>query len=288
MSTAARIFCVAAVLGLSLALLDSVALQGTVLLAALAATAVAADVSSRLPEFSIVAVEGALAALVVGMALPQGVLLLPYLVVPALIAGVTLGTWRVLTVVAIETLALVTVVSASGQIAQIDTLSEIVGPWLLTTLGVGLLGARLRVVRTGSGLDPDASYESATTAAVPAPYRGPSAVVRVGHRGALVPAAGHSAPAFERHPCRGVRQVRRRSPRPPRLPRIARTRGRSTGGPCSRDVLGRDGAYSGDQGVRAGQPATPRRSPASRGQPHDRPGQSRTQRPPPPRRCSTP
>ena len=161
MSNAARVFCVAAVLGLSLALLDPVALQGTVLLAAVAATAIAADVSSRLPQSWIVGAEAALAALVVGMALPQGVLLLPYLVVPSLIAGTALGTWRVLTTVAIELLALALVVVASGQIGNVETLSEIVGPWLLTTLGVGLMGARLRSIRRTGDLDPDSAYENA-------------------------------------------------------------------------------------------------------------------------------
>ncbi|MGZ5374328.1 MAG: sensor histidine kinase, partial [Aeromicrobium sp.] len=78
-----------------------------------------------------------------------------------LIAGFTLGTRQVLITVAIEVLALTAVVLASGQIGRYEALSEIVGPWLLTTLGVGLLGARLKTVRTGAGHGEDASYESA-------------------------------------------------------------------------------------------------------------------------------
>ncbi len=158
---APRVFCVAAVLGLSLALLDAVALQGTLLLAAVSGLALAADASRRLPARWVVTAEAALAALVVGMALPQGVLLLPYLVVPALIAGVTLGLWPVLTTVSVEVLALAGVVLVSGQAAGLATLSEIVGPWLLTTLGVGLVSVRLRGLRTTTTPEPDASYESA-------------------------------------------------------------------------------------------------------------------------------
>ena len=75
--TAARAFCIAAVLGLALAFVDTVALQGTVMLAAIAATAVAAELSSRLSEWSIVAFEAALTALVIGLVLPEGVILLP-------------------------------------------------------------------------------------------------------------------------------------------------------------------------------------------------------------------
>ena len=84
--TAARAFCVAAVLGLSLALLDSAALRGVLMLAAIAATAIAADVSSRLPDAAVLYVEAALTSLVIGLALPEGAVLLPYLVVPALLA----------------------------------------------------------------------------------------------------------------------------------------------------------------------------------------------------------
>ena len=158
---AARVFCVSAVLGLSLALLDDVALQGTLLLAAIAATAAAADVSARLSPTSVATAEAALASLVVGMALPEGVLLLPYLVVPALIAGVTRGAFRVLIVVAVEALALTAIVVITGQFSAVEDLSELVAPWLLTTLGVGLAGDRLRAVRTASVPDTDENYESA-------------------------------------------------------------------------------------------------------------------------------
>ena len=85
--TAARAFGVAAILGMALAFLDQVALQGTVMLAAVAATAIAADLSSRLPEWWIVVAEAALTSLVIGLVLPEGVVLLPYLVVPALLLG---------------------------------------------------------------------------------------------------------------------------------------------------------------------------------------------------------
>ncbi len=49
-------------------------------------------------------VEAALTALVIGLALPDGVVLLPYLVVPALLAGHLLGAFRVLVVMSVEVL----------------------------------------------------------------------------------------------------------------------------------------------------------------------------------------
>jgi signal transduction histidine kinase len=159
--TAARVFCVAAILGLSLAFLDQVALQGTLMLAAIAATAIAADLSSRLPEWSIIMFEAALTALVIGLALPDGVVLLPYLVVPSLLAGHLLGAFRVLVVMSVELLAIVAVILSSGQSTDAGALAEVIGPWLLTALGVGLVSARLRLLRTGPVTDSDASYESA-------------------------------------------------------------------------------------------------------------------------------
>ncbi|MGA9747656.1 MAG: histidine kinase [Nocardioides sp.] len=159
--TAARAFCVAAILGMALAFLDPVALQGTVMLAAVAATAVAADLSSRLPESWVVVFEAALTSLVIGLVLPEGVLLLPYVVIPALIAGHLAGTFRVLVVISVEVLALISVVLSAGQLTETGEIAEIVGPWLLTALGVGLVSARLRTLRGGGLSDNDESYESA-------------------------------------------------------------------------------------------------------------------------------
>ena len=70
---ASRVFCVAAIFGLSLALFDALALRGTILLAAISGDAMAADLSSRLPERWVAVAEGALASLVIGVALPEGV-----------------------------------------------------------------------------------------------------------------------------------------------------------------------------------------------------------------------
>jgi signal transduction histidine kinase len=159
---ASRIFALAAVLGLSLAQFDPVALQGTILLAAVSATAMAADLSSRLPESGIAVAEGALSALVIGLVLPQGFVLLPYLVVPTLVAGVGAGAIPVLAVVAAQILALNGLLALSGGMSEVSTEFELVAPWLLTSLGVGLLGAWLKQLRLGPApTDLDASYESA-------------------------------------------------------------------------------------------------------------------------------
>ena len=159
-SLAARAFAIAASLGLSLALLDSVALQGTLMLAAVAAVAVAATISLPVSERSVLLTEAGISALIVGMAFPEGVLLVPYLVVPALLAGISVGLWLVSLVITLEVLSIATLVVLSGDFGQTDALLEILAPWLVTSLGVGLIGTRLRSF-SGSSTAGDASYETA-------------------------------------------------------------------------------------------------------------------------------
>lgn len=157
---AARAFAIAASLGLSLALLDSVALQGTLMLATVAAVAVAATISAPVSERALLLTEAGLAALIVGMAFPEGILLVPYLVVPALLAGISVGAWLVILVVALEVLAIATLVLLSRDFGQVEALLEILGPWLVTTLGVGLIGTRLRSFSGAAGAT-DPTYETA-------------------------------------------------------------------------------------------------------------------------------
>lgn len=157
---AARAFSIAASLGLSLALLDTVALQGTLMLAAVAAVAIAATVSLSLSARAIVLAEAGLAALIVGMAFPEGILLLPYLVVPALLAGISVGSWLVVLVVGLEVVSIASLVLLSRDFGQTEALLEILGPWLVTTLGVGLIGTRLRSFSGTTGAS-DPTYETA-------------------------------------------------------------------------------------------------------------------------------
>jgi len=161
LSLATRVFCLAAILGLSLALQDTQSLQATILLAAIGATAVAADLTSRLPESWIALTESALASLVIAFALPDGFILLPYLVIPAFIAGVSAGVWPVVAVVATEVSAMSVLLIASGGFEGLSDQFGDIAPWLLTCIGVGALGAWARQVRYPGSAESDANYESA-------------------------------------------------------------------------------------------------------------------------------
>ena len=148
-----RAFCVAAILGLSLAVFDTQAVRASILLAAVSATATAADLTSRLSSTWIALAESVSASLLIGVAMPEGLALLPYLVIPALIVGLRDGVRPVLAVVGIESAALGSVaLTAAGT--ERDLLASSLLPWLVTSLGVGLLCAWLRELGIGTSRPP--------------------------------------------------------------------------------------------------------------------------------------
>lgn len=162
LSIGSRVFVLAAILGLSLALLDTGALQGVIFLIVVGGIALAADRSDRFPGASVAVAEGVLAAMVAGLMYPSGLLLLPYLAVPSLLAGVGGGLVSTLVVLGAESAALVGLISTSAGLAGLRVASELVAPWLLAAAGTGLLGIWLHQTRT-SATNPvsDPSYESA-------------------------------------------------------------------------------------------------------------------------------
>lgn len=161
LNLASRAFCLAAILGLSLALSDAAVIRGPLVLAAIAAAAVAAELNTGVTRAWIAITEGGLAALMIGILLPDGLILLPYLVVPALLVGMGTGARAVTAVVAAESLGLALLLMTSAQVSQ-DTITSVLLPWLVTALGAGFLGSWLRQLRLGvRGLSGDSSYESA-------------------------------------------------------------------------------------------------------------------------------
>jgi signal transduction histidine kinase len=159
---ASRAFGIAAILGLGAISGDLAAILTLLIVATLATTAAYVSLTTPLATAVVVAVEAAVTGLVIGLALPTGVVFLPYLVVLTLIAGISRGIVGVSAVVVIQffSLAVVTYASAS-DLGERDVV-RLLSPWLLTNIGMGLLGAWLRSL----GVIPqrpvgDPSYESA-------------------------------------------------------------------------------------------------------------------------------
>jgi signal transduction histidine kinase len=160
--TTGRVFCLAAVFGLVIASRDAGAVLSMLLVATVAMVAVYVSVATLLSPTVIVTVEAALIGLVIGVALPEGVVLLPYLVVLALIAGTQRGVVAVTTVVLAETC---TVGLLTGTVAVTPDpvgMYRALGPWLITGIIAGLMGSWLRETgRAPGGRSVDGAYESA-------------------------------------------------------------------------------------------------------------------------------
>ncbi|HSE45164.1 MAG TPA: histidine kinase [Gemmatimonadales bacterium] len=160
---ASRAFCVAALLGLSLATADSNAIQSMVVLSAVSLAAAAVDGAGRLPTVWITTFEALIVGLLIGLALPEGLLLLPYLVVPALLAGLRQGVGAVLLAAMSETAALAISLLIAGVPATTAPLAETIVPWLITATGLGMLGVWVSQLKSGGPpvAASDPTYEAA-------------------------------------------------------------------------------------------------------------------------------
>jgi signal transduction histidine kinase len=158
---AARAFFLATVLGLALAFRSPEAMQGTVLVAVIGGVALTVSRFSVLSASWILLVEGFLAALAISLTLPEGAMVLPYLVVPVLLAGISGSMREVALVAGFEVVGLALVLALGGGTESTRAGLELAAPWAVASLGAGLVGAWFGQIRgTGSRVD-EASYESA-------------------------------------------------------------------------------------------------------------------------------
>lgn len=159
---ASRVFTLAAVLGLALALGNPVAAQAAVLVALVAAVGVFLSLSSTRPIHWIVAVEGGVASLVVAQHLPETFVLLPYLVVLPLVGGLARGVpGALLSAVFQFTASALALMVSPGPVGIVGA-SELLAPWWVTILSAGLVGAWARKVRRlPSGSEAEENYVAA-------------------------------------------------------------------------------------------------------------------------------
>jgi signal transduction histidine kinase len=105
--------------------------------------------------------EGFVAALVVGATLPEGAMLLPYLMVPALLTGVGGRIAAVVVVAGLEMLALLIALLVGGTATPTQEGIELAAPWAVASLGAGLVGVWVVQLRGTRGAGDEVSYESA-------------------------------------------------------------------------------------------------------------------------------
>jgi signal transduction histidine kinase len=162
LTVASRVFGIAALLGLGLASRDPEVIVSLVVISTVAIAAVYVSLTTPLATAFVVTVEAAITGLMIGLALPGGILFLPYLVVLTLIAGILRGVVGVSAVVVVQffTIGLVTAIWVRD--ASRGDLVQVLSPWLLTSIGVGLLGSWLRAAgKIPHTSDRNSAYESA-------------------------------------------------------------------------------------------------------------------------------
>jgi signal transduction histidine kinase len=160
----ARAFFLATVLGLAFAFTDTSALRGSLALVVVAALSLLAGRAPQVAPRWVCVVEGLVAAVVVGVTLPGGELLLPYLMVPALLAGAATDTAARATAVVLvaggEMAGLLLTIAVGATSTSVHDGAEIAAPWAVASLGAGLMAVWVTQLR-GAGRGDDASYESA-------------------------------------------------------------------------------------------------------------------------------
>lgn len=159
---ASRVFGFAAILGLGVISGDLQAIMTLLVVATLATTAVYISLTTPLATAAVVTVEAAITALVIGLALPSGVVFLPYLVALMLVAGISRGVVGVSAVFVVQFFSMTVVASAWASGVSHQEVFRLLSPWMLTSIGMGLLGVwlrRLGVIPQRPAGDP--AYESA-------------------------------------------------------------------------------------------------------------------------------
>jgi signal transduction histidine kinase len=157
-----RILCLSTVLGLVLAFGAGRALQGVLLLALVAASAGATERASWISYRWLGTVEGLTAGVVIGLVLPQGALLLPYLLIPPFIAGIgAAGRRTVALIVVVEAIGLLTVAGVGQSVAGVLATVELVSPWIAVSIGVGFVADWMLRIRGDSAPVGEQSYLAA-------------------------------------------------------------------------------------------------------------------------------
>lgn len=155
-----RVFCLATILGLTLAFGEAEAIQGTLLLSVVGAAAIAALRFTWLSPVWLGVVEAGIAGIIIGLTLPDGALLLPYFAVPSLIVGIYAGWRAVVVTTGIATAGMLVTLALGDSPTTSRAGIEVSAPWILASLGVGLLSNWIYRLRGESMLDEE-SYASA-------------------------------------------------------------------------------------------------------------------------------
>ena len=157
-----RVFCLAAILGLALVARDPKSWRASRSSLSWAARRPTCRTPSATPRSISLTAETLVVGIITGVTFPQSVVLMPYLVVLPLLAGLFRGFPGVLIAMLAQVAAVVVVPAYSGSFEDLRMRALALAPWLLTTFGGGLLGVWARSLGISQGIDQEhGNYESA-------------------------------------------------------------------------------------------------------------------------------
>jgi signal transduction histidine kinase len=158
-----RVFCLAAILGLTVVARDSTTIRAVIAVTVVAAMSAYIAYALSRTTLVILTAETLVVGLIMGLTFPDSVVLMPYLVVLPLLAGLFRGLAGVVITMVAEVAAIVVFPLASVGIDGWDDRALALAPWILTNFGGGLLGvwARNLGISQSPGRDADGHYESA-------------------------------------------------------------------------------------------------------------------------------
>jgi signal transduction histidine kinase len=157
-----RVFCLAAVIGVALASGSSTTIQIVIAVVAVGAMSAYLGYLTRRTTLAMLTAETLAVALIVGLTFPRSLILMPYLVVLPLLAGLFRKLPGVLVTMAAQVVGIVIVPLATGGLDGAGHRTLELAPWILTNFGGGLLGVWARSHGVAGMADgTDAYYESA-------------------------------------------------------------------------------------------------------------------------------
>ncbi|MGA8210638.1 MAG: histidine kinase [Nocardioidaceae bacterium] len=157
-----RVFCLAALLGVALILRDAATIQTVAVILVVGGLSTYVSYATGGTALVTLTGEALVVSLVMGLSFDDSAVLMPYLVVLGLLAGLFRGVVGILVVSCAQVVGLLLVPLASGGLDGIGQRAVALAPWVLTTLGGGLLGLWTRSMGPGRVVgDSDEQYESA-------------------------------------------------------------------------------------------------------------------------------
>lgn len=156
-----RVFCLAAIFGLTLVARNGAAIQTVIAVAVVGAMSAYVSYAIGRTTLLTLTAETLVVGVITGLTYPTSIIVMPYLVVLPLLAGLFRSFPGVAVTMAAEVVSIVLVpLASSGFVGAGPRVLEL-APWILTNFGGGLLGVWARSLGISGQDESDGYYESA-------------------------------------------------------------------------------------------------------------------------------